>query len=47
MIQQFRFWVVSQRKQNINSKMYLYLHIHCSIVYNQCMETNNCPLMGE
>ena len=19
----------------------------CSIVYNQCMETSNCPLMGE
>jgi len=41
MIQQFNFWVFSQRKQNTNLKRYMHSYIYCSIIHNsQEMEAN-------
>ena len=34
MMQQFQFWVFTQRKQNTNLKRYMHLYVHCSTVYN-------------
>lgn len=33
MVQQFHFWKYIQRKQNTNSKRYLHLYAHSSIIY--------------
>ena len=40
MIQQFHSWEYMWRKQNTMSKRYLYINVHCNIIFNsQDMET--------
>jgi len=44
MIQQFYIWVFFQRKQNINSKIYMHPHVHCNIIYNsKIWKQLRCP----
>ena len=40
MIQQFYFWL-SEENENIDSRRYIHLYVHCCIIYNsQDMESD-------
>ena len=48
MIQQFHFWVYTQKSENGLSKRYLYTRVHCSIIHNsQNMEATQISIDGE